>query len=208
MTTMPVRARNLITASKAGAKGQRLKSLDSRFRGNHEKTLPAAGLVAGKHIGGAGDGPARSADRPADDRTDGTAGRIAARGPGRLPGNRAGYRVVVAEVPHRLANAVTIGVAWHTVIFRHGRARHARRQNSGGRKNLEAHSHRYLRRTCTTAPKRRDQDVNAGASKRVPRVAEPRFHRIIRSSSLRSETGSGSSRRPARRSAGQRAQSG
>src|SRR6516162_1282304 len=133
-----------------------------------EKTLSAAGLVPRKHVGGAGDCAAGGAERPADDRTDGTAGRIAARGPGRLPGNRAGYRVVVAEVPHRLANAVTIGVAWHTVIFRHGRARHARCQNSGGRKNLEVHSHCYLRRTRTTAPKRRDQDVNAVASERVP----------------------------------------
>src|SRR5262249_11332737 len=54
------------------------------------RTAPEV-LMPRKHIGGAGDSAAGGAERPADDRTDGTAGRIAARGPGGLSGNRAGY---------------------------------------------------------------------------------------------------------------------
>src|SRR5215472_14503474 len=52
-------------------------------------------LATLKHIGGTGEGAAGSAERPADDRTDGTSGRIAPRGAGRFPGYRAGYWVVV-----------------------------------------------------------------------------------------------------------------
>ena len=77
------------------------------------------------------------AKRPANDRSDGTAGCITARGPGRLPGHRAGYRVSIPRRPHRLADAIIIRVTRRTGILRHRRARRARRQSGGDRKNLE-----------------------------------------------------------------------
>ena len=89
-------------------------------------------LVPRKHIAGAGKGAARGAERPTDDRTDGTAACSAPRGPGRLPGDRAGHRVPIPQMPHRLADAVMIPVARRAGIFRHRRARRARRQNGGG----------------------------------------------------------------------------
>ena len=64
--------------------------------------------------------------------------------PAGFPGYRSGYWVVVAQMAHRLANAVTIGVARHTVIPRHHHARRGRRQSGGDRKNRGT-SHRYLR---------------------------------------------------------------
>src|ERR1700721_2820707 len=76
-----------------------------------------------KHIAGAGKSAAGGAERPADDRTDRTAGCSAPRVPGRLPGHRAGYRVAIPQMPLRLADAVMIPIARRTGIFRHRRAR-------------------------------------------------------------------------------------
>lgn len=82
----------------------------------------ARSLARRKHIGGAGNGAGSGAERPANDRPDGTAGCVAARGPGCLPGNRAGYRVRIPRRPDRLADVVTIRIARRTGVSRHRRA--------------------------------------------------------------------------------------
>jgi hypothetical protein len=91
-------------------------------------------LARGEHIGGAGNGAAGGADRSAHDRTDGTTGRITPRGAGGFPGYRAGYRVRVPQVPHWLADAMTIRVPRHTVMPGHRCVRCDHRQNGGDAK--------------------------------------------------------------------------
>jgi hypothetical protein len=54
-------------------------------------------LAPQKHIGGAGGGTARGAERSADDRTHGTGTCSPSRAPGLHPRRRAGYRVSIAR---------------------------------------------------------------------------------------------------------------
>jgi hypothetical protein len=72
-------------------------------------------------------GPASGPERAADDRTNRAAVCRPARGAGCLSGHGAGYWIVIAQVPHRLAYVVMQPVARNTGIFRHRGVRYARR---------------------------------------------------------------------------------
>jgi len=128
--------------------------VSSGLRFAHPPYGAATALVPRKHIAGAGKDTASGAERPADDRTDGTAACSAPRGAGRFPGHRAGDWVSIPQMPHGLADAVTIGVARRTGISGHRCARRARCQSDGDRKNLEFCWHRHLRETSKRAADR------------------------------------------------------
>lgn len=123
-------------------------------RGEAAYRLADRRLVPGEHVGGAGDGTGSGTDRSADDCAHGTSARIAFRGAGRLPGYSTRYRVSVPEMPHRLANAMTVCITRHTVMSRHRRARCGGCQNRGDRKYFEPGVHHNHPEAC---PERQDR---------------------------------------------------